>query len=1087
MSTSTKPPYCIGRRAGKKGPRPPVGGQAGVEKYATGHHYSEVTSSGWPNSKRYQTQNNNNNNNYNKNNKNNTYYHSTCIGSINTTTLKDPMKLALCISQCKFLKNYITFLQETHIIGNKTTIFEDDELKGWTFINCGMKMKASAGVGIALSPNVKVVDIDNILDGRILLVRLVLHGIQISALCAYAPTELYAESSKQVFFNTLQKAIKESKKKHPRFKILIGADMNATIGCDSNGTWTHLGTNNDDLETNDNGMRLLTLSKECDLYIMNSFYHSKSIHRHTWYSPTGFTKRVDYILAEWHIKKLSSNCRVYRGASIPFETDHRLLALSCSFPSNYEKKQFFQKPTSKNKMYTNIKSLKDDPIICNNFSKQLDKHLSPKPNICDIDAFQNSFTECICKASEEEIPKISVTLKNFPWTNDDYNKLLQQRRECKDPETLRSLNISIRKSRISLKNCYFSDLAKNINIANEARKIEEEFRLCKSYTMTKHSEKQFIPNEKLSKHFEEHFSERNIEIQPEVSHPENYPHILPPNDLLINSDTPTITEVGNITRKFKNGKCLGTDLLYPEHIKHNKSNRFSIYLMLLITTIWTTFTVPSSWLVSSITCIFKNKGSRSEAENYRGLSIMSTFSKVLTHLVIARIRNAYEKLISNSQFGFRSNRSTTDAIFILQNAINMSSTPLFMCFIDLKAAYDWIDRDMLFKILEIRLKSPIIVNILKTLYTGTSAAIKGSKIFFKTLTGCRQGGVESPVIFNIFLDFVLRCAEHEVLQKFPNTGLQYSFLIPSHCSNRQQRTVCGLSGFQRLRMILYADDIVLLCGDVDELSEIINIYNQTFLRFGLRISTNKTETMVFNVPENIKAKSSHVSVGGIALKNVRTFKYLGHMITNKDEDASNYLNFRIASAFQKWNELKHVLTDRRISMCTRTKILESCVRSRLLYSVQAWQLSTSELRKIQSIWHGFLRKMVTNGFKRKNVPKEYQNRKSKAKSIKAKEDLPKPDDLNWAFIFSNEHLETITKTSNITNFCKQQHLKYLAHVTRLGNESYQKQILFSCDRKKFARDRWRKIEKEVNLSTMQIQKTMQNKNEFMSLLYNIYK
>ena len=151
---------------------------------------------------------------------------------------------------------------------------------------------------------------------------------------------------------------------------------------------------------------------------------------------------------------------------------------------------------------------------------------------------------------------------------------------------------------------------------------------------------------------------------------------------------------------------------------------------------------------------------------------MATCSKIIISIVISRIRDTYEALISNCQFGFRSNRSTTDAIFILQNAINISPNPLFICFIDLKAAYDWINRDMLFKILEIRIKSPILVNILKVFYTGTSAAIKGSKVFFQTFTGCRQGGLESPVLFNIYMDFVLRCAEHEVLQKFHNTGLE---------------------------------------------------------------------------------------------------------------------------------------------------------------------------------------------------------------------------------------------------------------------------------------------------------------------------
>ena len=89
-----------------------------------------------------------------------------------------------------------------------------------------------------------------------------------------------------------------------RVKVIVGADMNATIGCDSNGLWSYLGNNNDEHATNDNGTRLLSLSQECNLYIMNSLYDSKPKHRHTWYSPTGFTKKIDYILAEWHIKNL---------------------------------------------------------------------------------------------------------------------------------------------------------------------------------------------------------------------------------------------------------------------------------------------------------------------------------------------------------------------------------------------------------------------------------------------------------------------------------------------------------------------------------------------------------------------------------------------------------------------------------------------------------------------------------------------------------------------------------------------------------------------------------------------------------------
>ena len=127
-------------------------------------------------------------------------------------------------------------------------------------------------------------------------------------------------------------------------------------------------------------------------------------------------------------------------------------------------------------------------------------------------------------------------------------------------------------------------------------------------------------------------------------------------------------------------------------------------------------------------------------------------------------------------------------------------------------------------------------------------------------------------------------------------------------------------------------------------------------------------------------------------------------------------------------------------MSTRVKFLEACIRMRLLYSVQSWDLSAEELRKIESIWHNFLRKMVYNGFKRKNVPPEYLKARKEAK--KKNLALPEPDDIDWAYVYDNASLQAITKTKAIADFCKIQHFKYIAHVTRLDNNSLQKQILF---------------------------------------------
>ena len=44
-------------------------------------------------------------------------------------------------------------------------------------------------------------------------------------------------------------------------------------------------------------------------------------------------------------------------------------------------------------------------------------------------------------------------------------------------------------------------------------------------------------------------------------------------------------------------------------------------------------------------------------------------------------------------------------------------------------------------------------------------------------------------------------------------------------------------------MLLYADDFVLFCQDVDELQSILKIYDETFTRFGLNIPIDKTQTI----------------------------------------------------------------------------------------------------------------------------------------------------------------------------------------------------------------------------------------------------
>ena len=377
-------------------------GRAIEANRAAGPHYSEVASSGRSGAKRQTTFPNIK---CNKNSKTAKNHHQLCIGSINVRTAKDEMKLVQCITQSKYLGQDITFIQETHLIGHQVYDFEDPLLKGWHFVNSGFSSKSRAGVGVVLSPGSQIHDIDIILEGRILNVITTVKGIRLATICVYAPTEEYAATTKDVFYSHLRKAIKTIRNKHPNFKIIIGGDMNATIGKDSEGEWPCIGNNNDDLPTNDNGTRLLSMCQEHSLFPLNTCYQTKRIHRDTWYSPTGFSKRNDYIIGEWYIKRFSTNCRVYRKASLPYDSDHRLLAASFKFPSNMMKKKLFH-PHAKtsSKPHLDIKTFRASDEIIERYSNNIETILTNPSSLNNPEVIEQYIVTALKDASSSTIP-----------------------------------------------------------------------------------------------------------------------------------------------------------------------------------------------------------------------------------------------------------------------------------------------------------------------------------------------------------------------------------------------------------------------------------------------------------------------------------------------------------------------------------------------------------------------------------------------------------------------------------------------------------------------------------------------------------
>ena len=573
--------------------------------------------------------------------------------------------------------------------------------------------------------------------------------------------------------------------------------------------------------------------------------------------------------------------------------------------------------------------------------------------------------------------------------------------------------------------------------------------------MHKSSQRISIAPDKLTAHFKEHFSATNLEEPPEISNPEQFPY-LAEKPFEINQEPPTKEEIRAACLTFKNNKSAGTDRIPTEVLKYSRSPALLHALWMIMGFVWATVAVPSTWLHSAITCLHK-KGHKSLPVNYRALSVGANVSKIFPRIIMNRVDEIYESVMSENQFGFRKGRSTADAIFTVRSIIDKCDGAIIAIFVDLTAAYDRIDRVCLFKVLSIRTGAPFLANLLYKLYQTTTATIRGTKLPFEVLSGCRQGGLESPSLFNLYFDFVLKVCANEIDRRFPDGwGISTRFRFPGECYNRKRDG--RMSGIEVIRWLLYADDLAAFCRSVVEAQAIIEIMHRVCMRFGLTISLKKTKTMVFG-DKLLAKKTSLISVDGKQLENVQEFCYLGHSISTKPD--SSFVDRRIASATAKFNQLGQVLKDQDVHKPIRKKFLETYVRSRLTYATEAQLPNAEELRRMEVFWHGCLRRMARNGHRRKLVPNGEQS---------------------YALHYSNQDLCKMFKTTSVAEFVKYRRIKYIAHIARRDGTNLSKRALFMVPTKKYVRDPWIDIANELNVDITQAKRETQNRKNFTRLL-----
>ena len=111
-------------------------------------------------------------------------------------------------------------------------------------------------------------------------------------------------------------------------------------------------------------------------------------------------------------------------------------------------------------------------------------------------------------------------------------------------------------------------------------------------------------------------------------------------------------------------------------------------------------------------------------------------------------------MLSDEQNGFRAGRSCEDHVFTLSSIIR-NKPSVFATFVDLKKAFDFVDRDLLlYKLLLLNIDGKI-YNSIKSKYSKTTVSIRVNNTLTEWLhcrSSVRQGDNCSPTLFSIFID-----------------------------------------------------------------------------------------------------------------------------------------------------------------------------------------------------------------------------------------------------------------------------------------------------------------------------------------------
>ena len=366
-------------------------------------------------------------------------------------------------------------------------------------------------------------------------------------------------------------------------------------------------------------------------------------------------------------------------------------------------------------------------------------------------------------------------------------------------------------------------------------------------------------------------------------------------------------------------------------------------LLVLFNAAFSTGQVPQSWKSSLVTPIFK-KGDATDTANYRPIAVGEPISRLYSSILAQRLVKYTEEqqLRSPTQAGYRPDLGTLHQGFALQHIIDKSrhaKQPLYLCFVDLKSAYDRVQWHLLWQLLQRLGVHGSMLSALQSMYDGCLLSMRvggACGCSHSPSIGLRQGCPLSATLFGIFIDGL----HHHLQCACPAAGIPVRSL--------------------RLTDLVYADDVCLTASTPSQLQALIDALATYCQTVHMQISVTKTKLMVVS---STASPPLTLTCNGQHIEQVQSFKYLG-LRFHESGNISHLIRPLKAKAAGSWAvvQRRHSQLQCGSTVNLKLQLLQSILLPSVHYGCELWGMHSPHMATVkkartdlEQIYAGFLR------------------------------------------------------------------------------------------------------------------------------------